>query len=392
MSSVVTIGFLDRTRVCIQTEFTPPLADDEHRELLIHAAMLTGRAFAALPPERQLSLAGILKEWIAERFTLCPVQIVAGDPMACPQRFASTFLAPVREYALATSGCDQEGGIEYFLPMAAVAFLRFVVSADADPDELLKPALALCAAVAIHPVTVGNHFRMAAASLPKIAPVVDRTPSADPVGGGRLAKRETKRHLLETRRSLVVSACLAALAIMVGVQYLSTREPKTAGEAVQRTPAKSVPAPLPRKEADSAPKLAMPEVKPTIRPPAPKRLSPQTRAYLRKARDLAENSLAQVEVMLAAADRKGRDAGKLAETLEYGTGRLRAWRRQFAALTPPRALRDRHREIGALLAEFGDIAQTLRSSGAQPSSQVLRKRLSAMHSRLEQVLNEADAD
>jgi len=366
VSSVVTIGFLNRTRACIQTEFMPPLADDERRELLIHAALLTGRAFAALPPERQRSLAGVLKEWIAERFALCPVQIVAGDPAACPQRFASTFLAPVREYALATSGCDQAmGGIEYFLPMAAAVFLRSVASADADPDELLKPALALCAAVAIHPITVANHFQMAAASLPKIAPVVDRTPSADVVGGTRLFKEKPRRHLFETRRSLIVSACLAALAIMAGVQYLSTREPQSGGEAAEKLV----------REA----------------PPTPELISPQARVYLQKIRDLAESSLAQVEVMLTATDRKGMEPGEMAETLEEGTRKLHEWRRQFVALKPPQALRNRHHEIDGLLTECEDIAQTLRSSRANTSAEALRKRLSAMRIRLERVLNEAEA-
>ena len=74
MSSIITIGFLDRTRVCLQTEFTPPLADDEHRELLVHAALLTGRAFASLPSERQRTLASVLREWITVRFETCPLQ------------------------------------------------------------------------------------------------------------------------------------------------------------------------------------------------------------------------------------------------------------------------------------------------------------------------------
>ncbi|MBI3808933.1 MAG: hypothetical protein HY284_00525, partial [Nitrospirae bacterium] len=37
-------------------------------------------------------------------------------------------------------------------------------------------------------------------------------------------------HLRETRCSLIVSACLAALVIVLGVQYFSTREPKVGGE------------------------------------------------------------------------------------------------------------------------------------------------------------------
>ncbi len=226
MSSTITIGFLDRTRLCIQTEFTAPLADDKRRELLIHAALLTGRAFASLSYERQGPLAGVLREWVATQFETCPLQIVDGDPMACQHRFASTFLAPAREYALATSGCNKEaGGIDYFLPMAAAAYLRHVAVTDHDPEELLKPALALCAAAAIHPITVANHFQMAAASLPKFEPVVDRTVSIEPEPPlpfppphgplhpkeqwapreGRVGVDSSSRRLLETRRSLIVS-------------------------------------------------------------------------------------------------------------------------------------------------------------------------------------------
>ncbi len=364
MSSVVTIGFLDRTRVCLQTEFAPPLADDERRELLIHAALMTGRAFAALSYERQGALAGILRGWVATRFETCPLQIVDGDPMACPHRFASTFLAPAREYALATTGCNREAGeIDYFLPMAAAAYLKQVAVTDHDPEELLKPALALCAAVAIHPITVANHFQMAAASLPKFEPVIDRTESADPVGGVRLAGRESRRRLLDTRRSLIVSACLAALVIMAGVQYLSTREPK-AGDAVSSPQQVRVPPKAPAEEA--------------------------ARAYLRRVRDLAENSLAQVEAMAAATD-KGMRTGELSETFDYGTRRLSMWRRQFLTLTPPPALQEQHREIDRLLTDLGRIAQTLRSSQAESASDATKERLSTVHDHLTQVLNDADA-
>src|SRR5438552_5218577 len=130
-------------------------------------------------------------------------------------------------------------------------------------------------------------------SLPKMKPVVDRT--------------ESKRHLLEKRRSLIVAACMAALVIMAGVQYLSTREP---GAGVRTLPQKP---PIP-----------------IVRPPqqAPP-LSPQARAYLRNVRDLAKNSLAQVEAMLAAVDREGeRRTGEVADTLEHGLRRLLTWQRQ----------------------------------------------------------------
>lgn len=406
MSSTVTIGFLDRARVCIQAEFTPPIADDKRRELLLHATLLTGRAFASLTPDRQRAFVGVLREWVATGFETCPLQISESDPMACPHRFASTFLAPVREYALATIGCGKEaGGIDYFLPMAAAAYLRYVADTDDDPEELLKPALALCAAATIHPITVDNHFEMAAASLPKVGPIIDRTapqqdlPSSDhspalppPVveeGGGR-----SSHHLRETRRSLIVSACLAAVLIVVGVQYLSTRDPKAGGE------------PLPHKAPSHAPE-AVKAPPPPIPPPsegegegggeqrqrvakAAPTPSPQARAYLRKVRDLAENSLAQVEVMLAAADRAGPASEESADTLEYGVRQLRDWRQQFTALSPPGNLTRQHREVEMVLKELGGIARLMRSPQSKPPSGAIHDRLSAMHAGLERVLSDAD--
>ena len=424
MSSTITIGFVDRTSVCIQAEFTPPLADDERRELLIHASLLTGRAFASLTPDRQRVFAGVLREWVATGFETCTLQISDSDPMACPHRFASTFLAPVREYALATIGCGKEaGGIDYFLPMAAAAYLRYVADTDDDPEELLKPALALCAAATIHPITVDNHFEMAAASLPKVGPIFDRTASQQdlpssyhspalppPVleeGGGR-----SSHHLHETRRSLIVSACLAAVLIVVGVQYLSTRDPKAGEEPAavhgtiklqaaptQVAPQHAPPVPAIRHPGESrgpglgsgfrrndetkkAP-LAAPHL-PAIPP------SPNARAYLRKVRDLAENSLAQVEVMLAAADRAGPASEESADTFEYGVRQLRDWRQQFTALSPPGNLTRQHREVEMVLKELGGIARLMRSPQSKPPSGAIHDRLSAMHAGLERVLSDAD--
>ena len=405
MSSSIIIGFLDRARVRIQAEFTAPLADDERRELLIHAALLTGRAFAALPPERQRALAGVLREWIVVRFETCPLEIIAGDPMACPHRFASTFLAPAREYALATTGCNQDaGGIDYFLPMAAAAYLRHLAATDRDPDELLKPALGLCAAVAIHPATLDNHFQMATASIPKIEPVVDRTEPVDSIDDVPLAGQESRHRLLDTRRSLIVSACLAALMIVLGVQYLSTRSSKTPGDTAvvsrdaksQVMPKKVMPQGLPPPKVPPNPHAAVtltPEghTPPRMSGPVLKSPSPRVHAYLRKVRDLAENSLAQVEVMLASADREGAMNGELVETLDYGTRRLYAWRQQFAALTPPATLTSQHQKVGRILVELGHIAQAIPSHHPNTGSSALRNSLSLMHEELALVLNNADA-
>ena len=415
MSSTVTIGFLDRTRVCIQAEFTPPLADDEHRERLVHAALLTGRAFASLPPERQRVLASVLREWIAARFETCPLQIVDGDPMACPHRFAATFLAPVREYALATTGCNREaGGIDYFLPMAAAAYLRHVAVTDHDPEELLKPALALCAAATIHPVTVANHFQMATASIPKIESVIDRTVSIEqypplpfpphdplqrteqwvPQGEGRVGVNAV-HHLRETRRSLIVSACLAALMIVWGVQFLSTRDPKAGGEpAAVRSDARPKAVPKQSRLQQLPPTKSSPGLRAVVNAPPKGQLtkppSPKARAYLRAVRDLAENSLAQVEVMLAAADRKGMVNDDPSETLDYGTRQLQSWRHQVAALAPPEILTEQHQEIGRIMMDLGRIAQAIQPQPSKPDSGAIRDRLARIHEELAQILNEAE--
>ena len=395
MSSTITIGFLDRTSVCIEAEFTPPIADDERRELLIHATLLTGRAFASLTPDRQRAFAGVLRGWIAAGFETCPLQIVDGDPMACPHRFASTFLAPVREYALATIGCGkEEGGIDYFLPMAAAAYLRYVADTDDDPEELLKPALALCTAATIHPITIDNHFQMAAASLPKIEPVIDRTVDQErgqSRGDSDPSPGRSSHHLRETRRSLIVSACLAALMIVMGVQYFSTRDTRVGGEpAAVRSP--DGPQTQKKRSQEGVGAHAETKKAPLAVPhPPTKPLPPKARAYLRKVRDLAENSLAQVEVMLAAADREGSAASEeSADTFEYGIRQLRAWRQQFTALSPPGNLTRQHREVELVLKELGGIASLMRSPQSKPTSGAIHARLSVMHGELARVLSDAD--
>jgi len=175
---------------------------------------------------------------------------------------------------------------------------------------------------------------------------------------------EPRRHLRETRRSLVVAACVAALVIMAGVQYLSRRGP----DDVVRTIPQKPPTPL------------------AILPPQ----VPQARTYLRNVRDLAENSLAQVEAMLTAVDRSKHRTGELADTLDQGILRLQVWQRQFAALTPPQTLQNQHREVERLLTELRSMAHAIRSSQTIEPSHPVRRRLTVAHDRLEQVLKTVD--
>jgi hypothetical protein len=396
MSSVVTIGFLDRTRACVGTEFTPPLADDERREILIHVAFLTARAFAALPPQRQLAFAGVLRQWITQRFASCPVQLVSGDPMTAVPRFASSFLAPVREYALATRGCGSGAdGIEYFLPMATTAFLHHVANAERDPEELLRPALALCASVVVFPISVATHFEAAVASLPKVAPIVEgleRGQSRGDSDPSHVVPRSS-RSLRETRRSLILSACMAALLIVAAVQYLSTRVPEAGDHPPQKivrpeSPPIATPSPTPQ----PVPLVHAPPpvLGPAAIAPAPARISREVLAYKRAVRDLAENSLAQVEVMLAAIGQKDRTAEDRAETLDFGIRRLNTWQRKFADLAPPQAYEEGHHEVEQVLADLGRMAGSLPSVQTALTSRLASERLAEIHARLEHILEDLD--
>ncbi len=400
MSSVVTIGFLDRTRACVRIEFTPPLADDERRETLIHVAFLTARTFAAIPPERQPVFAGVLRNWIDTRFASCPVQLEAGDPMVSTPRFASSFLAPSREYALATSGCSAGAdGIEYFLPMATALFLRRLVEADRDPAELLKPASALCAAVVIHPITLATHFQIAVASLPKIEPVVDRTSIVEQDASLTRPHASPSQHVRETRRSLIASAFIALLLIVAGVQYLSTRVPEAGDSPPPGTlPPRSVSTPpppvhVPEPTAVIAPApAALPPVgeAPAMRPPSMKE-----QMYRRAIRDIAENSLAQVDVMFAAIQRKDLPDADLSETLDYGMRQIEARHRRFTSLKPPSVYEDRHHEIGQILADLTGLARNiyaidLRSAQTAFGVRLTAERLTEMHVLLEGVMDSAE--
>jgi hypothetical protein len=107
-------------------------------------------------------------------------------------------------------------------------------------------------------------------------------------------------------------------------------------------------------------------------------------------RDLAENSLAQVEVMLAAVDRAGSASEELADTLEHGIRQLRAWRQQFTALSPPGHLTRQHGEVEMVLKELGGLAGLMRSRQSNPPSGAIHARLSSMHDELARVLSDAD--
>ena len=478
MSSVITIGFSGRTRACIRTEFSPPIADDERRETLIHVALLTARTFAALDPETQLTFAATLREWIEDQFVACPTRLIPGDPMACLPRFASTFVAPVREYALASKGCNHNGrGVAFFLPMALVSFLHHVTVTHSNPEELLKPAVALCAAVVIQPMTMENHFQAAAASLPKVAPLTRKAPREEELEPEQIVRRpsvakqpgaqlplaqqpirEVIRQELavvrrrERRRVLVLSACLAALLIIAGVQYLSVHEP-------QRPPPRevvSLPAPIPApspKPTPAPPPESQPELPkvsgpgmtsppqpespplsvseqtggppgvvetppassvvppPALSPPpaatpppassfpsapagpapvieerADKSSSYAIRVYQQEIRELTDDAVAQVVVVVNAVEGQVLTEFELKDVLAYGLQQTRADLKRMQRLRPPAMYREKHYDILQAVTELEFLGRELRLARMQPPEGLLQARLARIQGRLEEDL------
>lgn len=412
--------------------------------MLIHIAFFTARTFAALPAERQLSFARVLRDWIGQGFASCPVQLVPADPGGGLPRFASSFQAPPREYALATNGCgDGEDGIEYFLPMATAAFLKHVGITDHDPAELFKPALALCAAVTIHPITIANHFQIAAASLPKVAPpIVQRSLEDHSVGQSphhAVAQAEAAlfaQHLRETRKTLIASAVLALLLVIAGVQYLSTRGPEAGHAPPPPVEAKTQPIltpspPSPPSEIHAAlppqqtlspvavepdPAKPVPGIESTqpasLSSPAPSdleanadtaqvaprastsvALTKKGDTYRRAVRDIAETTMAQVEVMLGAVRRKDLKSMAVGETLDYGMRQIENRQRRFDTLSPPHVFEESHHEIRQILADLAGLAKELHdpSSVTPLTARLASDRLAQIHTRLEGVMDVVDS-
>jgi hypothetical protein len=480
VSSVITIGFSGRTRACIRSEFSAPIADNERRETLIHVALLTARTFAALDPETQLTFAATLREWIEDQFVACPTRLIPGDPMACLPRFASTFVAPVREYALASKGCNHNGrGVAFFLPMALVSFLHHVVVTHSNPEELLKPAVALCAAVVIQPMTMENHFQAAAASLPKVAPLMQKAPQEKELEAEEIVRRpsvapqpsaqlplaqqpirEVIRQELavvrrrERRRVLVLSASLAALLIIAGVQYLSVHEPqRPPPREVVSLPApipvpsqKPTPAPPPESqpelpkasgpgmtspsqqesppfsvseqtarppgvvETPSAPSLVPPPAPPppaaspppapsppaaSVPPPGPspvieegalKSSSYAIRVYQQEVRELTDDAVAQVIVVVNAIEGQVLTEFELKDVLAYGLQQTRADLKRIQRLRPPAMYRERHRDILQAVMELELLGRELRLARMQPPEGLLRERLARIQGSLEEAL------
>jgi len=368
--------------------------------------------------------------------------------------------------------------------MALVSFLHHVVVTHSNPEELLKPAVALCAAVVIQPMTMENHFQAAAASLPKVAPLMQKAPQEKELEAEEIVRRpsaaqqpsaplplaqqpirEVIRQELavvrrrERRRVLVLSACLAALLIIAGVQYLSVHEPqrppprevvslpapipapfpkptpapppesqpelpKVSGPGmtsppqqespplsvseqtggppgvVETPPASSVvpppalspppaatpplaPSPPPASSFPSAPPPGPP---PVIEEGAAESSSHAIRVYQQEVRELTDDAVAQVVVVVNAIEGQVLTEFKLKDVLAYGLQQTRADLKRIQRLRPPAMYREKHRDILLAVMELELLGRELSLARMQPPEGLLQDRLARIQRRLEEDL------
>src|SRR5437867_1800941 len=215
--------------------------------------------------------------------------------------------------------------------------------------NLLEPGFALCGAALIQPVTMANHFQVAAAALPKVGPMPDRSESdlVPPRPSDRsfvkpLAIPPALKRLREIRRSRILSACIAALVIVSAVQYFSTVRQEE--DIVDRESSLPPVATTPTRELSQAlemkvsPESVRPEPAPTVDSTAAMTsevANAEDQAYQRFVRDIAERSLAHAEVMLKAVERRILISHDLTDTLDYGTAQLKKGLDHCTSTVPP---------------------------------------------------------
>ena len=258
-----------------------------------------------------------------------------------------------------------------------------------------------------------------------------------PVRGEPAIPRPQRR---EHRRTLLISACLAALLIMAGVQYLSMHEPEILlpeRNMTSASPPASVPLPKPTPQPEpELPKLAGPILSPpsadqapvppaseptapsvevapapapipsTIpEPPAPvaerplpvneqaadKSSSQAIRVYQQKVRELGEDALAQVVVVVNAIEGQVLTEFALTDVLGYGLQQTRADLKRLQRLTPPDAYQSKQHDVILAVADLERLAKALSMLRMQPPVGMLQESLSAIETRLEEALHAVDS-
>ena len=123
---------------------------------------------------------------------------------------------------------------------------------------------------------------------------------------------------------------------------------------------------------------------------ADKSSSQAIRAYQQKVRELAEDALAQVVVVINAIDGQVLTEFALQDVLGYGLQQTRADLRRLQRLTPPDAYQSKQQDVIQAVSDLERLAKDLNMLRMQPPPGMLHERLSAIEGRLEEALHAVD--
>jgi hypothetical protein len=129
---------------------------------------------------------------------------------------------------------------------------------------------------------------------------------------------------------------------------------------------------------------------PVVEEPAPKSSSKEIRAYQQQVRELAEDAMAQVVVVVNAIEGQVLTEFALKDVLGYGLQQTRADLKRLQRLTSPDAYQSKQHEVIQTVADLERLAKELSMLRMQPPADILQERLSAIETRLEEVLHAVD--
>ena len=123
---------------------------------------------------------------------------------------------------------------------------------------------------------------------------------------------------------------------------------------------------------------------------ADKSSSQAIRVYQQKVRELGEDAIAQVVVVVNAIEGQVLTEFALTDVLGYGLQQTRADLKRLQRLAPPDAYQSKQHDVILAVADLEGLAKELSLLRMQPPAGMLQERLSAIESRLEEALHAVD--
>jgi hypothetical protein len=122
----------------------------------------------------------------------------------------------------------------------------------------------------------------------------------------------------------------------------------------------------------------------------PKSSSKEIRAYQQQVRELAEDAMAQVVVVINAIEGQVLTEFALKDVLGYGLQQTRADLKRLQRLTPPDAYQSKQHDVVQAVADLERLAKELSMLRMQPPAGMLQERLADIETRLEETLHAVD--